>query len=81
MGTLGCGVSVAAFVLAFITALPFLGWGNWFTTIPISILAMVFSSIGLAKGEQRTIAVLGLVAGAIIFFWALFRLAIGGGLV
>jgi hypothetical protein len=67
-------------VLALITALPLLGWANWLVTIPAAIIAILLSLVGLARGEQSGPAAVGLVVGVLVLFWALFRLALGGGL-
>lgn len=79
MGGLGCGCSVVAAGLALVTALPFLGWGNWIFTVPVAFLAILFSFLGLSRGEEPAIPALGLIAGVVILAWSLFRLAIGGG--
>lgn len=80
MGSLGCGCSVVAAFLAIIGALPLLGWFNWLATIPAALLAIVFSAIGIGINQQRGIAAIGLVAGVMVFFWAVFRLFLGGGI-
>jgi hypothetical protein len=81
LGGLGCGFSLLAGLLALITALPLLGWGNWLFTLPAALLAIILSVVGLSRGEQTTLAVGGLAIGLGIFFWALFRLALGGGII
>jgi hypothetical protein len=81
MGSLGCGCSVIAVLLAIITALPLLGWANIIATIPVALLAIFLSAVAVSRDEQRVLAVLGLFAGALTLFWALFRLSIGGGFI
>jgi hypothetical protein len=81
MGTVGCGCSTLAVVLAIITALPLLGWANVIATIPVALLAILFSAIALSRDEQRLLAILGLFAGVLTLFWAVFRLSIGGGFI
>lgn len=81
MGGLGCGFAVIAVLLAVVTALPLLGWANWITTVPVALLAILFSALGLARGQQSTLATIGLVVGVLTLFWALFRLSVGGGIV
>lgn len=80
MGSAGCGCAALAALLALVTALPFLGWGNWFLTVPTALAAIVFSARALARNEQVLLAVLGLAGGTGVLLWALFRLSIGGGL-
>jgi len=80
LGVLGCGCSVVAAIFALIAAFPLLGWLNWLTTIPAALLAIVFSGIGIGANQQRSIAFIGLIVGVFIFFWAIFRLMLGGGI-
>lgn len=79
MGSMGCLLSIVAAFFALLGLLPFLGWLNWITTLPIAILAIVFSGLTLSKDRENTPAVLGLIGGVLLFFWALFRLGLGGG--
>jgi hypothetical protein len=81
MGSIGCGLSVLAALFALLGIIPFLGWLNWITTLPIAVLAIVFSGLAVSRERENTLAVLGLIGGVLIFFWALFRLALGGGIV
>lgn len=81
MGGLGCGLAVIAVLLAIVTTLPLLGWANWIATIPVALLAILFSVLGLSRGEQSTFATIGLVVGILTLFWALFRLSLGGGII
>lgn len=79
VGGLGCGLSVVTFFFALIGLIPLFGWLNWITTLPLAVLTIIFSGIAVSRGERGAIPALALVAGVIIFFWAIFRLAIGGG--
>ena len=79
MGTLGCGCSLVAVLVALVTALPLLGWANWIITIPVALIAIILSVVALLRGEQTLLGVGGLVVGVGVLFWALFRLALGGG--
>lgn len=81
MGNLGCGCAGVAVLLAIITALPLLGWLNWLVTIPVALIAVILSIVGLSRGENQGAATLGLIAGVLTLFWALFRLTIGGGVI
>ncbi|MDQ3514308.1 MAG: hypothetical protein M3462_11755 [Chloroflexota bacterium] len=82
MGTLGCGLSLVAAVFAVVGLVPFLGWLNWITTLPLALLAIAFSGLALSKGTlDRAAAAAGLVGGVLLTFWALFRLTIGGGVI
>lgn len=81
MGTLGCGLSVVAAVFAVVGLVPFLGWMNWITTLPLALLAIAFSGLALNRGTLDRAAAAGLVGGVLLTFWALFRLTIGGGVI
>ena len=82
MGSLGCGLSLVAAVFAVVGVVPFLGWTNWVTTLPLALLAVLFSGLALTKGTlDRAAAAAGLIGGVLLVFWALFRLMLGGGVV
>lgn len=81
MGGLGCGCAAVAALLALVTTIPFLGWANWILTIPVALVAVLVSLVGLSRGEQSALAIGGLGLGALVLFWALFRLALGGGII
>lgn len=81
MGGFGCGLALAAALFAVLGLLPLLGWLNWITTLPLAILAIAFSGIALSRGSRSPIAALGLIGGVLALCWAVFRLAIGGGIV
>lgn len=80
MAGLGCLFSVLAGLFALVGLVPFLGWFNWITTLPAAVLAIAFSAQGLSRGSSG-LAVLGLIGGILVLFWALFRLTIGGGFI
>ena len=81
MGGVGCGFSIAAAVFAVLGLFPFLGWVNWFTILPAALLAILFSFVAMVRDGQRGSAMLGLIVGVVVFFWAIFRLGLGGGVV
>jgi len=79
-------MSIAGFIMSLVAAfflliglIPFLGWFNWFTTLPAAVLGIIFSSIALSK-SQGGLAVAGLVISLMVFVVAVLRLAIGGGI-
>lgn len=82
LGNLGCGCSVLAALFAVVATLPLLGWANWFTTLPLAIVAIAFSGLSLVNGRPyNTLAVWGFIGGVLMLFWAIFRLALGGGVI
>jgi len=78
MGFIGLLLSLIAGLFLLLGLLPFLGWTNWFTTLPIAILGAVFS--GVAAARRSNIAVAGLAISIIVIGVALVRLTIGGGI-
>jgi hypothetical protein len=78
MGIIGLILSLIAGLFLLLGLLPFLGWTNWFTTLPIATLGAVFS--GVATARRSNIAVAGLVISIIVIGVALVRLTIGGGI-
>jgi hypothetical protein len=79
MGVLGFIFSLVAMFFLFIGVFPFLGWLNWFTTLPAAILGVIFSGRGLSRGRSG-IAIAGLVIGIMVLVLAFGRLAIGCGI-
>jgi hypothetical protein len=80
MGIVGFVVSLVAACFMIIGLIPFLGIINWFTTLPLSIIAMVFSGMGLAR-KRGGIAAAGLAISIVVFFIATGRLIIGCGVI
>jgi len=79
VGLAGFIVSLVAAFFMFIGLIPFLGIINWFTTLPLSILGAIFSGIGISK-SRSSIGVAGLIISIAVFFIAVIRLSLGGGL-
>ena len=78
---------IAGFVLSLVAGfflliglIPFLGWSNWFTTLPAAILGIVFSSVAMSKSKNG-LATAGLVIGILVFVVAVIRLILGGGII
>jgi hypothetical protein len=70
---------VAGFFLL-IGLIPFLGWLNWFTTLPAAVLGAILSGVALTRFKRGT-AVAGLIISLAVFAVALVRLFIGGGII
>lgn len=79
MGIVGFILSLIAGFFMLIGLIPFLGWINWFTTLPAAVLAIIFSSVGLSKSKGG-LATAGLVIGIVVFGIAIIRLSLGGGI-
>ena len=81
MARFGCGTSIVAALFALVEIVPLLGWMNWITTLPLAVLASAACLVALLREERTTAALLGLAAGVLLIFWAIFRLGLGGGVV
>jgi hypothetical protein len=78
LGVIGLIVSLIAFLFLMIGLLPFMGWFNWFTTLPAALLGIIIS--GLAIGRRRTgTATAGLIISLIVIVLSVGRLILGGG--
>ncbi len=80
MGILGLLVSLLAGLFLLIGLIPFLGWLNWFTTLPTAVLAIILSGLGLARRPKSGIALAGLTIGFCVAVISLIRLSIGWGI-
>jgi hypothetical protein len=80
MGIIGFIVSLVAGCFMLIGLIPFLGWLNWITTLPLAIAGAVLSGTGLARSRSG-IAVAGLVISIVVFFIAVGRLIVGCGII
>ncbi len=80
MGGLGCGLSLLAGFFLLIGTVPLLGWLNWITTLPLALLATVFSYLALRDRPASGLARWGLIAGVLVFAIGAFRLSLGAGI-
>jgi hypothetical protein len=79
MSLIGCGAGLLAAFFFLIGLIPFLGWINWITTLPLAALAASLSYVAVRQNSRNTVATLGLFASVILILIALFRLSLGGG--
>jgi len=79
MGIIGLIISLIAGFFMLIGLIPFLGWFNWFTTLPVAILGAIISGIAAARWRSGY-AIAGLVISLVVFVIALGRLSIGCGI-
>jgi len=77
-GIIGFIISLVAGLFMLIGLIPFLGWLNWFTALPLSIAGAAISGIGLSK-KQSGFGVAGLVISIVVFIVAVGRLYAGCG--
>jgi hypothetical protein len=79
MGLIGFILSLVAGGFMLIGLIPLLGWLNWITTLPIAIVAVIFSAMGMSK-NRGGIGVAGLVIGIVVILVAIGRLHLGCGI-
>jgi hypothetical protein len=80
MNILGIGLAVLGGFFGMIALIPFMGWLNWITTLPLALLAGYFSYQAYKGGNARTSGAVGLVMAAVLLIYAVGRLGIGGGI-
>ncbi|HYH10996.1 MAG TPA: hypothetical protein VD789_01485 [Thermomicrobiales bacterium] len=80
MNGLGCGLSLLAGLFLLIGMIPLLGWLNWLTTLPLAILAAIFSYQNMKSRPEDAMAKIGLIASVLIFAFGAFRLSLGAGI-
>ena len=82
MGLFGCGLSFVAGCFLLLGLIPFLGWLNWFTTMPLSAFAAILCYVAIKdRPNAAPLAKIGLLAATFVLLIALFRLSLTGGLV
>jgi hypothetical protein len=79
LGIIGFIISLVAGVTMLIGLIPFMGWFNWFTTLPLAIGGAIISGLGSTKG-RRGFATAGLVISLVVLIIAIGRLVIGCGI-
>ena len=79
MGFIGLGISLISMLFMFIGLIPFLGWLNWITTLPIAVVGATLSGLGVVR-SRSILGVAGLIIGVIVFFIGMGRLAVGCGI-
>jgi hypothetical protein len=80
MGLIGLGLSIGAGFFMLIGLVPFLGWLNWITTLPLAFAAAVVSGLGIAK-NRSLFGAAGLIIAVIVFFIGSGRLFVGCGII
>lgn len=81
MGILGFIISLVAVLFLIIGLVPFLGWSNWFTTMPAATLTIILCGVSMGRNRPPgRLAIAGLVIGIAVFIIGLLRLTLGGGI-
>ena len=79
MNIAGFVMSLVAGFFMLIGLIPFLGIINWFTTLPVATLGIIFSSISVSKSKSG-LATAGLAISIVVICIAILRLIIGFGI-
>lgn len=82
MTLIGCGAGLLEATAFLVGLIPFLGWINRFTTLPLAALsaAMAYTATKDHPSDQEA-ARMTLVASLILIAVTLVRLSIGGGFI
>ncbi|RPJ59809.1 MAG: hypothetical protein EHM23_12785 [Acidobacteria bacterium] len=75
-GVLGLLFGLAAVLALVVSLIPFLGWLNWITSLPLAFVGLILSRF--SRGGWKTLGTLINVAVIIV---ALLRLLLGGGVI
>ncbi len=81
MGALGCGLAILATIFMLLGLIPLLGWLNWFTSLPLAIVATVLFYLDLREPPRLPFAQAGFLLSVIVLCIVTFRLILGGGLI
>lgn len=81
MSVLGCSFGLLATVTFLIGLVPFLGWINWFTTLPLAVVAAAMSYSAMKNQRNDAGARFTLAASVLLILITLGRLSIGGGFI
>lgn len=81
MGLFGCGLGILATFFMLIGLVPLLGWLNWFTSLPMALVATIFFFLNLREPPRSGSAQIGLLLSVMVLCIVIFRLSAGGGVV
>jgi len=82
MGIIGFILSLVAGGFMLVGLIPFLGWLNWFTTLPLAVIAGVLSGVGAnRKNHISLFSVMGLIISILVFIVGVSRLFVGCGII
>jgi len=79
MPLFGCGLGLLAGFFMILGLIPFLGWLNWFTSLPLAAVAAVLFYLDLREPPRSAFAQVGLLCCAMVLCIVIFRLMLGGG--
>lgn len=79
MGIIGLVISLLAAGAMIIGLLPFLGWLNWFLTLPLAVLGAVINAVAITR-FRSVLAFAGMAICGVVFIIGSVRLLIGCGI-
>jgi hypothetical protein len=81
MAIIGFILSLVAGGFMLIGLIPFLGWLNWITTLPLAVVAGVLSGAGINRRNHISIfGIAGLIISILVFMAGAGRLFAGCGI-
>jgi hypothetical protein len=81
MASIGCGLAILAAVFMLVGLIPFLGWLNWLTSLPLAIVGCIFFYLDLREPPRSAFSQVGLLCTTVVLCIVSFRLIAGGGLI
>lgn len=81
MSAFGCGLGILAAFFALIGLIPFLGWLNWITSLPLAVFSMAAFYLALQRPTKSTFAQAGFFLSTLLVCTIAYRLFIGGGII
>lgn len=81
MSAIGCGFGLLAGISFLVGLIPFLGWINWFTTLPLAVISAALAYSAAKNGRNDSGARFTLAASVLLIIITLGRLSIGGGFI
>jgi hypothetical protein len=81
MGFVGFVLSLVAGGFMLIGLIPLLGWLNWFTTLPLAVIAGVLCAVGVNRRNHISLfGLVGLIISILVFIVGASRLFVGCGI-
>ena len=79
-GLIGLFFGFLSGVFLLVGLLPFLGWLNWFTSLPLAGIGMVLAIISVRGKRGQSLGTAAAVICSVVIGIALFRLHLGWGI-
>lgn len=79
-GLVGLLFGFLAGVFLLVGLIPLLGWMNWFTSLPLAGVALVFSRLAVRGKGGSALGTAGTVICTLVIALALFRLSLSHGI-